>query len=135
MTGLARRSEVQALESAMQGIDPVTDFAASTYHHFTDGVYMREVRRDADTVIVGKIHRYACANILLEGKVRIESEFEAGVYEAPCMWLSPAGNKRALYYMEDSRFMTVHKNPTNTQDLKELESILIAESFKALAGG
>ena len=134
-SNLARRSNVLALEESMRGVDDATDWAAGTTHHFADGVYTREVRRDADTAIVGKIHRYSCVNILLEGTLIIESEFESGTYTAPCVWTSPAGNKRAIYYLTNCRWMTVHKNPTNTQDLGELESMLIAESYHALAAG
>jgi hypothetical protein len=126
---LVRRSNLQALEAAMQGIDTVTDWQAGVFHHFSDGVYVREVRREADSLIVGKIHRHGCVNILLEGTLRMEGEFESGEFHAPQVWVSPPMNKRAVYYVTDCRWMTVHANPTNTQDQGELERLLIADDY------
>ncbi len=134
MNNVAVRSKLLDLEDAMQGVDETTDWAAGTSHYFADGVYTREVRREADSLIVGKIQRYSCVNILLEGTLIIKSEFEDETYTAPHVWTTPAGNKRAIYYVTDCRWMTVHKNPTNTQDLGELESLLIVESYEALEG-
>ena len=132
MGNLATRDKVHVLKEVMQGMDTVTDWAEGMRHYFGEGTYAREVFRDADSVIVSKIHRYSCINILLAGKMMVESEHENGTYEAPCVWVSPPGNERAIYYMTDCEFMTVHNNPTNTQDLGELERFLIAENYEAL---
>jgi hypothetical protein len=129
---LALRDKVLDLEAVMQGVDEVTDWSDGTRHHFGEGTYVREVRRAADSLIVGKIHRHSCVNILMVGQLVIESEHESGVYEAPAVWVSPAGNKRAIYYVTDSHWMTIHGNPSNTRDLEVLESELIAESYAAL---
>jgi len=43
--------------------------------------------------------------------------------------MSPPGTKRALEAVTDLVWITVHHNPTNTQDLEELEKIVIADSY------
>ena len=47
-------------------------------------------------------------------------------FEAPCYVVSPPGKKRVIYANEDSIFVNIHKNPTNTQDLKELEKDIVS---------
>ena len=32
--------------------------------------------------------------------------------------------------MEDSIFINIHKNPTNTQNIEELESEIVSKNFK-----
>jgi hypothetical protein len=132
VSDLTVRNSVVELESAMRGMDTVTDWEEGMRHHFGEGTYVREVQRKADSVIVGKIHRNSCVNVLISGRMVIESEFEGGTYEAPAVWVSPAGNKRAIYYLTDCQWMTIHGNPSNTQDLAVLEKQLIAENYSAL---
>ncbi len=99
-------------------------------HHFTDGIYTREIFMPAGTVCVGKIHRHEHPNFLMKGKVTVVTE-EGGIEElqAPRFMISPAGTQRALYIHEDCVWVTVHNNPDNLTDLKELEELIIAKSF------
>ena len=67
----------------------------------------------------------------MSGKVEVITE--GGGYETlegPVAMISKAGTKRAVNVLEDSVWITVHHNPTNTQDLKELEKIVIADSYE-----
>ena len=125
---LMTRSALLELEEAMRG----GDFEAETHHHFALQTYAREMRLPVDTVIVGKIHRFPCINILSKGKVLVSGEFERAVYEAPHTWVSVAGTKRAVLCLEDCVWTTLHQNPTNTRDLDELEGYLIADTYAAL---
>ena len=135
MSNIAIRNKVLDLEEAMQGIDTVTDWDDCIEHHFSHGTYARDMRLNADSVIVGKLHRYSCINFLLEGSVCVEGEFESETYDAPHMWISCAGTKRAIYALSNCRWITVHENPSNTRDLDEIERHLIAENYAALMVG
>ena len=42
---------------------------------------------------------------------------------APCYIISPQGAKRIVYAIEDCTIVTVHANPTNTEDLDKLAKI------------
>ena len=44
--------------------------------------------------------------------------------------ISKAGTKRALYAKTDLVWTTVHLNPTNTEDIGELEEEIIAKSYE-----
>ena len=43
--------------------------------------------------------------------------------------ISKAGTKRALYAETDLVWTTIHANPTNTEDLEELEKDIIAPTY------
>ena len=51
-------------------------------------------------------------------------------YKAPCTVLSTPGIKRIIYGNEESIFTNVHKNPSNTEDIKELEKQIVALSYQ-----
>ena len=43
--------------------------------------------------------------------------------------MSKGGTQRALYAITDLVWTTIHHNPTNTRDLKEIEKIVIAKDY------
>jgi len=101
-------------------------------HSFSDGIYVREITIPAGMLILGKIHKHDHPNFLLKGEVIVITE-EGGVEElkAPCSMISKPGTKRALYAKTELVWTTVHLNPTNTQDLDELEKEIIAPTYDA----
>ena len=99
-------------------------------HSFSDNIYVREIAIPAGMVIVGKIHKHEHPNFLMKGKVEVVTEEGTEIIEAPCSMISKAGTKRALYALTDLVWITVHHNPTNTQDLKELEEEVIAKDYE-----
>lgn len=100
-------------------------------HRFSDGMYTREIFIPKGTLLTGKIHKHDHPNFLMSGEVLVVTE-SAGkeILKGPLTMISPPGTKRALYAMTDVTWVTVHLNPTNTQDLGELEDIVIAKDFK-----
>lgn len=100
-------------------------------HSFSDGIYVREITIPAGMLILGKIHKHDHPNFLLKGEVVVITE-EGGVEElkAPCSMISKPGTKRALYAKTELVWTTVHLNPTNTQDLEELEEEIIAPTYE-----
>jgi quercetin dioxygenase-like cupin family protein len=82
-------------------------------------MYARVVPRPAGTLIVGKVHRREHFYIVTKGRVQIGHE----VYEAGAVIISQPGTKRAVYALEDSICMTVHR--TDKTDLAEIEAELV----------
>jgi hypothetical protein len=132
VSNLAIRTNLAELESAMQGVDP--DFKEGLNHYFGYRTYAREMTLEAGNLVVGKLHRFPCINILSKGKVRVEGEFESTEYTAPHTWVSCAGTKRAIYVIEDCIWTGMWENPTDTRDLEEIEQYLIADDYSALEG-
>lgn len=103
-------------------------------HHFADrGIYVREMLMPAGTIVMGKIHRFSTVNII-HGMVQFvnpeQGEYEGKTVVGPYTFVSPAGTKRCIAAVTDSIWMTVHH--AETQDLDEIESIMIADSYEDL---
>jgi len=99
-------------------------------HTFADSVYVREMTIAKGEIIMGAIHKHLHVWFLLSGHVTVLTEDKLEEYKAPCTVLSTPGVKRVIYGNEESIFTNVHKNPTNTKDVKELEKQIVALNYK-----
>jgi len=99
-------------------------------HTFADSIYIREMTIAKDEVIIGAIHKHLHVWFLLSGNITVLTEGELKEYKAPCTVLSEPGVKRVIYGNEESIFTNVHKNPTNTEDIKELEKQIVALNYE-----
>ena len=135
---IAMQKQIVQFQSYLQNLDDenfiVYDDKASTKvcplkHTFSDGIYVREIFIPAGMFIVGKIHKHDHPNFLLKGEVIVVTEDGTEELVGPLSMISKAGTKRALYAKTDLVWTTVHANPTNTEDLKELEKEIIAPTY------
>jgi quercetin dioxygenase-like cupin family protein len=99
-------------------------------HTFADGVYVRQMTIAEDEVIIGAIHKHLHVWFLLSGNITVLTDGELKEYQAPCTVLSKPGVKRVIYGNEESIFTNVHKNPTNTEDIRELEKQIVALNYE-----
>jgi hypothetical protein len=109
-----------ALEKVLSGL-PQLDVQFN--HHFSDHIYVRERFAKADTLIVGKRHRYATCSILLQGELSVYDGEKVKRYTAPHIFNSIAGAKRMTYSHTDTILVTIH--PTTSTDLDEIEKTFI----------
>lgn len=98
-------------------------------HTFADGIYVRQMSMKKDSAVIGKIHKNNHIWFLLCGSLSVASETNSEDYKAPCYVEAPAGSKRVIYAHEDSVWVNIYPNPTNTKNLKELESVIIAKDY------
>lgn len=119
-----RDRKIDALEAGIAELPPV-EF--EVVHHFSKGVYARELHIPANCVLTGKVHKYANLNILSQGKMIIYME-DGGVQEveAPFTVVSPPGTRRAALALSDCIWTTIHG--TDLQDVDDIEKVFIAES-------
>jgi hypothetical protein len=133
-TALPSRRKVVDLEDAVRAQPGSFDWEeaeeALNEHYFAPGVYGRMIHMPAGLCVVGKIHKHAHLNIITRGVVRVVTEFGEDTFVGPKVWVSEPGTKRAVYVIEDTDWMTVHHNPSDTQDIREIESEVIAQSFR-----
>lgn len=101
-------------------------------HVFAPGVYARVMTLPAGMTVVGKIHKYAHICLITHGTVKIVSEFDSGVYSAPRIWISEPGVKRTLHALSDFQMVNILPNPSDTQDLDEIDAKVIAKNYKDL---
>ena len=99
-------------------------------HTFADGVYIRQMDMKKESIVVGAIHKHLHVWFLLTGNVTIATEDTTEDYIAPCYVVSTPGIKRVILANEDSIFVNVHKNPSNTQDLDKLEKEIVALNYE-----
>ena len=128
MNELAAIKDIEALEEALLELPQAK---LETKHYFAYGTYTRELHLPKGTTLTGKIHRQSCVNILAKGKMLVvtnEGEYEI---EAPYVFVSSAGIKKAGHVLEDSVWINVHPW-TGPEDLEMIEHEIIAPSFKAL---
>lgn len=99
-------------------------------HQFADQIYIRQMDLKQGHVIVGAVHNHLHAWFLMKGHVIINNNGEIIEHIAPCYTVSDPGSQRLIYAIEDSIFVNVHKNPTNTQDIKELEKEIVSMTLE-----
>lgn len=132
VTGPARAPEVHArvdqLETEMRKLPQVE---IPPVHHFSKGIYAREILIPAGTLLTGKIHKTEHLNIISKGLIAVWTEAE-GVkrIKAPFSFVAKPGTRRVGYALEDTVWTTIHG--TDETDLAKLEETLI-EKREALA--
>ena len=99
-------------------------------HTFADGVYIRQMDMVKESIVVGAIHKHLHVWFLLTGHVTVATEDTTEDYIAPCYVVSTPGVKRVILANEDSIFVNIHKNPSNTQDVDELEKEIVALNYE-----
>jgi len=95
-------------------------------HHFSKGVYARELHIPAGIILTGEIHKFENLNILSKGKIQVLVGDAVQEIEAPFTVVSPAGTKRIARALTDCVWTTVHG--TNELDVGIIEKTFIAKS-------
>jgi hypothetical protein len=100
-------------------------------HYFAHGTYTREVHLPAGSIITGKIHKHSCINMLMKGKIRVVTEEDDYDIEAPYVFVSGPGIKKAAHVIEDVIWLNVH--PWNgTDTVEQIEDDVIIPSYENL---
>ena len=124
------REQIMNLEQVMREMPDQIDWEEYTYHHFADGVYLRELFMPAGMVVVGKIHVTKHLTIVASGTVQITTDKGVEEITGPTVFVSPAGAKKAIHAITDATLMNPH--PTDETDLDKIEDEFIAPSFEEL---
>ena len=139
---VSSREKILGLENALisiadginvegDGMQVMTDSKiAPIKHTFADGVYIRQMDMTKDSIVIGAIHNHLHVWFLLTGHVTVATEDSTEDYVAPCYVLSTPGAKRVIQANEDSIFVNVHKNPSNTKDVDQLEKEIVSLNYE-----
>lgn len=124
-----RRNNIARLaDKLVAELDPAeveAELDESTFHHHCEGVYAREYRLPADHILIGRVHKYACFNVLLEGRMTItSSENPPKEVSAPQFFISKAGEQKAAVAHTDCVFITFHATE-ETDPVKLLEDLSV----------
>lgn len=99
-------------------------------HEFTAGLYLRRLRIPKGTLLVGKIHKQACVNVVESGDISVLTETGSKRITAGFTIISPANLQKVGYAHEDTIFTNIFR--TDETDPAKLEKELIWESYEAM---
>jgi SET domain len=105
-------------------------------HRFEKGLYIRELRIPAETLIIGRIHRHGHVCQLLIGDVMlIHDEDHREGFHAPSQIMTQPGYQMVVYALTDTVAQTVHPNYSEERDIKKLEAEIFESQDKLIAHG
>lgn len=93
-------------------------------HHFSPGIYIREIHMRAGEVVIGMRHRTEHFNVVLQGKARVFMEGHTYDVHAPFTMKSGVDVRKVLWIQEPMIWQTIHANPDNETDISVLEERL-----------
>ncbi|MHB9838524.1 hypothetical protein Q8F57_027220 [Paraburkholderia terrae] len=92
-------------------------------HHFSAGVYVREMTLGLDGEVETHEHVYDHFGILGSGSVIVELDGEMAVYHGPCVIEITAGKKHSIRALTDIVWFCVHA--TDVADPEKIDEVLI----------
>ena len=119
---------VEDLEGAMLVMPLEEQVICPLKHHFSPGVYVREITMPAGSVILGHEHTTTHLNIISKGScilVDVDTQEQTELI-APCTFESGSGVRKLLYIIEECVWSTVHV--TEETDILKLEQTLVKKS-------
>ncbi len=127
-----RREKIKQFEASIQTMDDV-EHMTTLKHAFLDGAYFRQICIPAGIALTGKIHSHSTINMLTKGKFAIVTEFDQQIIEAPFMYISRPGTKKACYTITDCIFINCHT--TWKTDLKAIEAEVTDDAYPEIGEG
>lgn len=124
------REQITKLQEAML---PIQCPQPDPTHFFAPGMYLRELTVPAGMLLVGKIHKHTHFLVVTKGRAEVISEFGRAIVEPGHISVSQAGVKRVVLALEDTQFITIHLNSTDTEDLTVIEAEHIEPEVLELA--
>lgn len=95
-------------------------------HHFSPGVYARELTIYAGHVLTGAVHKYTQLNILSAGTMRLLTDDGFRDISAPYTVVSPPGTKRIALALTDCVWTTILG--TDLTDVGEIENHFVCKT-------
>lgn len=120
MNEITTQDDIIKLQSLMLKGDTIE---LETRHHFSDGLYARELFIPAGVCIVGALHKTKHLYTVVKGKCRVATQFENIEIEAPFMGETIPGTKRVIYAETDCVWITYH--PTELTNVEEIEKAIL----------
>lgn len=132
-TALENRDQINRLEAQIVKLPKALIVIV---HHFSPGIYAREMRVPKGSVITGKIHKTRHLNIVSAGRLRVFNELgELREIEAPFAFVSEPGTRRAALIHEDVVWTTIHPNPDDERNVEKIEARLVEDANNVLLVG
>jgi hypothetical protein len=95
-------------------------------HEFGDGLYIRRLLIPKGTLIVGRVHKIGCVNVVEQGDIAVLTESGAMRVRTGFLVHSPAGLQKLGYANEDTVFTNIFS--TNETDIETLEAMIVCDT-------
>lgn len=114
---------IHAIEKILESLpeDLKIDCKNNTRHHFTPGIYCRELFMPAGSVLTGKYHRQQDILIIAQGTCHFLTKHGLRTLSAPAITKVEADTKPFILCVTDVTFVNALPNPDNCEDVEELE--------------
>ena len=103
--------------------DDLIEFDLGVVHHFSSGLYVKQMLLPAKHFAVSHAHTYDHLSILAKGDVTVEVDGVKTEYKAPACINILAGQHHTITAHKDSVWFCVHA--TNETDLDKIDTVLI----------
>jgi hypothetical protein len=100
-------------------------------HTFLDGMYMREMFIPKGTLIIGKVHKLSCMNVVSMGDISLLTESGSARVKAGHSAVSSPGTQKVGYAHDDTVFINVFR--TDETNLEGIEDVLAYPELETLA--
>lgn len=117
------RDKIITLEDRMKQ-EPQVEIPV--FHHFSYGVYAREIHIPAGTLLTGDVHKFENLNILSQGDISVMTETGVVRVQAPFTIVSPPGTKRIALAHTDCVWTTIHG--TFERDIDKIEKFFVCKT-------
>lgn len=88
-------------------------------HYYSPGVYAREIKIPAGTLLTGRVHKYEQLNILSSGRISVLTHEGMKDVEAPFTIVSPPGTKRVAFAHTECTWTTILATEERDPDVIE----------------
>ncbi|GAC1664566.1 MAG: hypothetical protein PVS3B2_00380 [Candidatus Dormibacteraceae bacterium] len=95
-------------------------------HHLCAGIYAKQIRIAAGSVVMSHQHAFDHLSILASGHVRVITDAGEAIHTAPATILIRKGLNHAVHALADSVWFCVHA--TDETDLERIDDALIERS-------
>jgi hypothetical protein len=127
VAALSMRDKVNIIEAEMYK-QPQREIPIR--HYFSPGVYAREITIPADTLLTGRVHKFAQLNILSGGEISVLTEDGIVRVKAPFTVVSPPGTKRIAYAHTECTWTTIlHTEETDPDKIEELFTVATDQEY------
>jgi quercetin dioxygenase-like cupin family protein len=96
-----------------------------TQHHFSDGLYAKEMNIPKGYVAGMHKHEYSHLSILSKGRVIVRTDEYNNEYTAPACIDIKAGINHTIEALEDATWFCIHA--TEETDITKIDEVLIAK--------
>lgn len=129
---LVVREKIKSLTETMLRLPKEERVELKVESTVCDGMYMRKLYIPKGILLVGKIHKKKCMNIVAAGEISILTESGSSRVKAGFTIVSPAGLQKVGIAHEDTIFINVFR--TDETDIEKIESEIACESYDDLVG-